>query len=106
MRPGTPHFIVGVEDCMTTGGHFYNRNNLEASMISMIMEHYMGDEITNTEHPTSPIILFKLLFFHLNAAKLNLESKSLSFKYSIPRGNRITGCLCAQVCQMIGNWLP
>lgn len=61
MRPGTRHFVVTVEDCLAVGGHFYNRENFSATMIAIVYEHYYGNSITNTAHPSSPIILFKLL---------------------------------------------
>ena len=61
MRPGTHHFVVTLEHCLAIGGHFYNKNNFLATMHSLIYEHYFGKWITNTAHPTSPIILFKTL---------------------------------------------
>lgn len=105
MRPGTPHFVVGVDDCMIVGGHFYNKNNFEATMVSMVMEHYMGTEITNTEHPTSPLILFKLLCSYVNVVKVDPDNQSLSSstQFEACQANRMASM---QACQMIVNWLP
>ncbi len=61
MRPGTPHFVMMVEDCVAVGGHFYSKENFFATLQAIALEHCMGISITNTEHPTVPLILFKLL---------------------------------------------
>ena len=61
MRPGTRHFVITLEHCLTVGGHFYNRENFLTTMHSLVYEHYFGKWVTNTAHPTSPIILFKTL---------------------------------------------
>ena len=61
MRPGTWHFVITLEHCLALGGHFYNKENFVASLQSLIYEHYFGKWITNTAHPTSPVIFFKTL---------------------------------------------
>ncbi|TDL14726.1 hypothetical protein BD410DRAFT_845782 [Rickenella mellea] len=61
MRPGTPHFVVTVEDALAVGGHFYNRQTFSETLRALVLEHKYGANLTNTEHLTSPIILIKLL---------------------------------------------
>ncbi|TDL13507.1 hypothetical protein BD410DRAFT_846876 [Rickenella mellea] len=61
MRPGTPHFVITVEDALAVGGHFYNRQTFSETLRALAFEHQFGANLTNTEHLTSPIILFKLL---------------------------------------------
>lgn len=61
MQPGTPHFVVTVEDCLALGGHFYNKETFSSTVHSIVLEHYMGLALTNTDHPTVPLTLFKLL---------------------------------------------
>lgn len=64
MRPGQPHFVVTLNDCLAVGGHFYSSTNYSGTLRSLVTEHYVGRLVTNTEHTTSPIVLFKLLDGH------------------------------------------
>ena len=61
MPPGTLHFVITTKDCFAVGGHFYNMGCMPLTMEALVTEHFFGNEWTNTEHPTVPIILFKLL---------------------------------------------
>ena len=61
MPPFTPHFVLTTEDCFAVGGHFYNYECMEKTMEAIVVEHYFGLNWVNTEHPTAPIILFKML---------------------------------------------
>ena len=61
MPPFTPHFVLTTEDCFAVGGHFYNYVNMQRTMKAIVVEHYFGLNWVNTEHPTAPIILFKML---------------------------------------------
>lgn len=69
MRPGTPHFVVTVEDCLALGGHFYNKETFSSTLSSIALEHYMGLALTNTDHPTAPLVLFKLLSLYQTILK-------------------------------------
>ncbi|TDL15713.1 hypothetical protein BD410DRAFT_844993 [Rickenella mellea] len=60
MRPGTPHFVITVDDSFCIGGHFYNRENFDMTLHAMDLENWFGSNITNTDHVTAPIILFKI----------------------------------------------
>jgi hypothetical protein len=61
MRPGTRHFVVTVEDCLAVGGHFYNKETIDRTAISIVYQHYLGVSITNTEHSDAVFILMKLV---------------------------------------------
>ena len=61
MPPFTPHFVLTTEDCFAVGGHFYNYKCMEKTIEAIVVEHYFGLNWVNTEHPTAPIILFKML---------------------------------------------
>ena len=61
MRPGTHHFVITIEHCLALGGHFYNKDNFFTSLRTLVYEHYFGKWVTNTVHPSSPIMLFKTL---------------------------------------------
>ena len=61
MPPFTPRFVLTTEDSFAVGGHFYNYNCMEKTMKAVVIEHYFGLNWVNTEHPTAPIILFKML---------------------------------------------
>jgi hypothetical protein len=67
MRPATRHFVVGTEDSFLVGGHFYSRNCFSRTLDTIIMEHYLGDSLTNADHSYSSIILFKLLLLYEKA---------------------------------------
>ena len=64
MRPGTPHFVLTAEDCLSVGGHFYSTATYELTLKSVMHEFYAGNVITNTHIPTAPIYLFKTLGYY------------------------------------------
>lgn len=64
MRPGQPHFVVSLNDCLAVGGHFYTSTNYESTLRGLITERFAGRMVTNTEHTTCPIVLFKLMDAH------------------------------------------
>ena len=61
MPPFTPRFVLTTDDCFAAIGHFYNYNCMEKTTKAIVVEHYFGVNWVNTEHPTAPIILFKML---------------------------------------------
>jgi hypothetical protein len=61
MPPGTPHFVITTDDCFAVGGHFYNYDAIFDTMHAIVVEHYFGIVWTNTEHPTSAVLLFKMV---------------------------------------------
>jgi len=63
MRPGTPHFVVTLEDCLAVGGHFFSMCTMQRTLRSLLAEHYLGNVLTNTMLETAPLILLKLFEF-------------------------------------------
>jgi hypothetical protein len=61
MRPGSRHFIITVEDCLAIGGHFYNANNFNKTACAIMLQHFMGTTIVNTEHSEAVSHLIKLV---------------------------------------------
>lgn len=66
LRPGTPHFVITLEDSMAVGGHFYSMPSMKSTLRAMMLEHYFGGTVTNSAHPQSPIALVKLLDFFVD----------------------------------------
>ncbi len=70
---------------MAIGGHFYTKENFSDTLRAIALEHCMGVAITNTEHPTAPLVLFKLLEAYsrsLKAPSLVTKGKSFLSLYS------------------------
>ena len=61
MRPGTPHAVITVKDCLSVGGHFYSTATYELSAKSWMHEYYIHPYITNSEHPSALIFGLKTL---------------------------------------------
>lgn len=60
MRPGTPHYVVTLEDSLCVGGHFFTSTTFTKTLFACIHEHFVGTSITNTEHCEVHIVLFKI----------------------------------------------
>lgn len=91
MRPGTPHFVVTTEDCLTIGGHFYSRQNFDTSLYAMVLENRFGQGITNTDHITAPIILIRLFMYYLNQWNKKPSGAYDAFINSLPDEEPISG---------------
>lgn len=61
MRPGVLHFVASTEDSAAVGGHYHFSRVFSCTMKAMLMEHFFGQEITNTEHLTSGVALLHIL---------------------------------------------
>lgn len=61
MQPGTLHYVLTTSDCLAVGGHFFCGTLFHQTLRSLVTEHHLGFEITNTEHRTSVLVLFKLV---------------------------------------------
>ncbi|KAH8102346.1 hypothetical protein DFH11DRAFT_1779198 [Phellopilus nigrolimitatus] len=61
MRPGTVHSVITLDDCFAVGGHFYHSGLFIETLNAMIIEHYRGKWVTNTEHTRMPMLLLKAL---------------------------------------------
>lgn len=63
MHPGTPHFVVSVEDCLAVGGHFYSAPLFDKTMKALVIEHFIGHVVTNTGHSQCGIVLLKMMSY-------------------------------------------
>lgn len=79
MQPGTPHMVVSLDDCLVIGGHFISSVCYDKSLKAMMLEHYGGTVVTNTEHPRCSLIFFKLLDAHLATIKLKKHKKTRTY---------------------------
>lgn len=61
MQPGTPHHIISTEDTIAIGGHFFSTFLFSKTLEALIIEHFVAEFITNTEHTEVHIVLFKML---------------------------------------------
>ena len=85
MRPGTLHAVLTSEHCLATGGHFYSRCTMADTLRSQIIEHYYGCFITNTEHDTASINLFKVASSVLDTYTNSvLTSEQRACSYIVP----------------------
>jgi hypothetical protein len=63
MRPGVPHFVYGLEDAITHGGHFYSSSLMQATLQSLIHTFVLSDFISNTNHNPSRQLLRRIVTF-------------------------------------------
>lgn len=50
MRPCTPHFVLGTEDSIVLGRHYYATTTIRRSCFGIVHTFVMGAGITNTSH--------------------------------------------------------
>jgi hypothetical protein len=61
MQPSCRHFVVTVEDCLAIGGHFYNSDTFDRTALGIVLQHFLGTTIINTEHSDATLHLMKLV---------------------------------------------
>lgn len=59
MRPATTHLVATYSESIVFGGHFYCFNVMKETLRGIIFEHYLGRDVTNTEHVKAPVLLMK-----------------------------------------------
>ena len=59
MRPATTHLVATYRESIVFGGHFYCLNSVRDTLRGMILEHYLGRDVTNTEHVKAAVLLMK-----------------------------------------------
>ncbi|KIJ44529.1 hypothetical protein M422DRAFT_252139 [Sphaerobolus stellatus SS14] len=77
MKPGTPHAVFNITDCLAEGGHGLLLSALESSFHIGLREHTKGNEDTNTAHVGTENILHSLTA-HYYLEILALYPKTLS----------------------------
>ena len=83
MRPGTVHLVVTSEHCLAAGGHFYSSVAFKRTLEALVFERYFGKYITNAEHPSSPLLIFKMLNHYVETCTEYIESGASGEPYYI-----------------------
>jgi hypothetical protein len=72
MKPNTPHAVFTIEHSIALGGHFYSFANLQDTISGIIHCFAVDNLITNTEHPETSVLLFRMMEylykFHVKGA--------------------------------------
>jgi hypothetical protein len=63
MRPGVPHFVYGLEDAITHGGHFYSTSVMQDTLQSLVHTFILNEFISNTFHHPSRQLLRRIIVF-------------------------------------------
>jgi len=61
MKPNTPHAIFTTEHSIALGSHFYSFSNIQQTFFGLVHVFVMDSLITNTEHPNTNVLLFRML---------------------------------------------
>lgn len=61
MKPNTPHAVFTVEHSIAVGGHFYSFANIQQTIFGLVHAFVMDTLVTNTEHPKTRVLLFRML---------------------------------------------
>jgi len=61
MKPNTPHAVFTLEHSIFVGGHFFSFANIQQSFFGLVHAFVMDTLVTNTEHPGTRILLFRML---------------------------------------------
>jgi hypothetical protein len=88
MRPGSQHFVAGLEDTFIIGGHFYSKECFSRTLDAIVMEHFFGGSVTNADHSYSCVILFKLAQKYNNVLLSGIFEHGIYFISSIVFAHR------------------
>ena len=80
MPPNTPHFVLGMENSICYGGHFFATLSMQQTLFGIIHSFILDKFVTNTVHPTSRQLLRRILIFYLHG---------LMDKKVLPQGMRL-----------------
>ncbi len=61
MKPNTPHSVFTIEHSIAIGGHFYSFANIQQTVFGLVHAFVMDTLVTNTEHPKTRVLLFRML---------------------------------------------
>jgi hypothetical protein len=61
MKPNTPHAVFTTKHSIVLGGHFYSFSNMQDTLMGIIHCFAVDNIVTNTEHPTTRILLFRMM---------------------------------------------
>jgi hypothetical protein len=83
MPPGTFHAVMTTRDSVSIGGMFYLPNQYTTTFYTLVQLHLHGQRICNSDIPTAPLYLFRIL----NAYHTILSCEGL-LKAKAPLSNR------------------
>jgi hypothetical protein len=61
MRPNTPHFVLGIENSMMLGRHFYSASTIADSCFGLVHASTIGGFVTNQHHHNTMTFLRRIL---------------------------------------------
>ena len=75
MRPGVPHFVIGPEDAICYGGHFYATSHMHTTLQSLVHSFVVSDFITNiTHHPSRSLLRRIVLLYYIGLVEERFQS--------------------------------
>jgi hypothetical protein len=81
MKPNTPHAVFTTKHTIAVGRHFYSFGNMQQTVFGLVHAFVMDNLITNTEHPNTRVLLFRMLQylykFYVEGADPESESVQL-----------------------------
>jgi len=79
MRPNTPHAVFTMEHSIVLGGHFYSFVNLQDTVIAIIHCFVSDNLVTNTEHPDTRVLLFRMMQYLYKYYVQGADARSESY---------------------------
>lgn len=61
MKPNTPHAVFTTEHSIAVGGRFLSFSTLQETLFGIIRGLCIDNFVTNTEHPRTRVLLFRML---------------------------------------------
>jgi len=61
MKPNTPHAVFTTEHSIAVGGHFFSFSNIQQTVFGLVHSFVLDTLVTNTEHPKTRVLLFRML---------------------------------------------
>jgi hypothetical protein len=61
MRPNTPHYVLGVENTITFGRHFYATSTISDTCYGILHTFMLNSVVTNQQHDQTRTFLRRLM---------------------------------------------
>lgn len=61
MRPNTPHYVLGIEDTIIHGRHFYSSSTISDTCFAIVHTFVMNHSLTNQSHDHTRTYIRRLL---------------------------------------------
>ena len=79
MKPNTPHAVFMTQHSIVVGGHFYSFATLHNTVAAIIHCFAVDNMVTNTEHPCTRPILFRMMQYLYKFYVQGSDTQSQSF---------------------------